>query len=205
MPSSTKGTNPGGSGETIPPAVAKPPRCERAIPLGEYGVAANGETLTATVGMAVFIGVRDPLTGFGGAASILLPEDDMASDAASAPAKRLGNLEMEHLLTALHKRGVPRARLEFFVTGAAADDAGHSLARANESLARYFLTIEQLHVVREDLGGTLARDIAFTPASGEWQIRSCRNERTRELLSSERRYLDLHRARAGRDDITLFC
>jgi chemotaxis protein CheD len=181
-----------------------PSRRERPIPLGEFAIAANGEALVTKTGMAVFVAVRDPVLGIGGGASVLLPADEARHDVPATLSMRLGNLEMEHLLTALHKRGVPRARLEFFVFGAAADGHGRTVAAANAALVRSFLEIEGLRLVHEDLGGTFARDIAFTPASGERRADRCDAGQTGEVFAAERRFLDLQHNRAARDDITLF-
>jgi chemotaxis protein CheD len=122
-----------------------------------------GEVLTTILGSCVAACIRDPVSGIGGMNHFLLP-DGKAGDRA---ARCYGVNAMELLINDILKHGGDRRRLEAKVFGggnvvAALTDVGSR----NSAFARQFLNDEGIPIIGGDVGGSVARRIQYTPATG---------------------------------------
>ncbi len=179
------------------------------VPPGGHRLADADHVLVARVGAALCVCARDPTSGIGGISHFLLPAEKGTRDAWSgtvaARAMRLGNLAVEHLLTDMHKRGCARDRIEVMVFGGALlHDAMHSVAREGADVIRRYLAIEDLQMVREELGGEYARQVVYVPATGCSRVTVAGMSHSREILAWELESLRRPAEEAFADSVELF-
>lgn len=162
---------------------------------GEFKVSDDPDLVMTTIlGSCVATCLCDPVARVGGMNHFLLPD----GNSGNASGYRYGALAMELLINALMKLGADKSRLEAKLFGGGR--MTNSLARigdANCKFATEFLQSESIRIVSQSLGGTKARRIRFTPATGSAQ----------QMLLEEQVETDLKRkqpAAKANDDVTLF-
>lgn len=123
----------------------------------------NSPTVIDTVlGSCIATCLYDPAAGIGGMNHFMLPE---GVDADNPNSTRYGVYAMELLISSLMKLGANRKRFQAKVFG-----GGHVLKlresldgvpQRNIQFARKFLEMEQIPIVKEDVGGYLPRRVLF--------------------------------------------
>ncbi|MBK5933994.1 chemotaxis protein CheD [Rhodovulum imhoffii] len=131
---------------------------------GEFYVTRRpDEVLSTVLGSCVAVCMMDPMAGIGGMNHFLLPE----RDGPDGETVKFGAYAMELLINALLKGGARRSRLAAKVFGGSSlNDNLRDIGRDNADFARGFLTNEKIPILSESLGGTSARRIRFSPATG---------------------------------------
>ncbi len=161
----------------------------RVLP-GEFLIAHDNIVLVTVLGSCVAACIRDPDLGIGGMNHFMLPEAGAGQDTVSAPA-RYGAHAMEMLINALVKRGARRHRLEAKVFGGANVIPGmqqSGVGARNAAFVLSFLHTEGLPVVAQDLGGYLARKVAYCPATGEVRLKRIDDAMPTQVARSEQSY-----------------
>jgi chemotaxis protein CheD len=146
---------------TTPPAPAMDPVY---VPPGRLLVGREGKPLTTIVSTGAVVCVWDAVTGAGGMAHFLLPEVGNAP-----PATRFGDVALRTMVEELGKLGVAEKRLRARVYGGSAPPVattGGHLGDRNVEAALSFLKARFIPIVENQVGGTTARKIVFTPATG---------------------------------------
>lgn len=137
------------------------------ITQGEQAIGRReADVISTTLGSCVAVCLWDPVQGLGGMNHILLPE---------APLNRtslvnVGATAMDRLVNALLKAGCDRRRFRAKIFGGSAMVAGLSdIGVRNVAFARDWLSAEGVPCDGESVGGRLARQVRFWPATGRAQ------------------------------------
>jgi chemotaxis protein CheD len=132
---------------------------------GEHHVSDDPDVILTTVlGSCVAACLFDPVRRIGGMNHFLLPDGNGPRDI------RYASAAMEQLVNSLLKRGARRDRLEAKLFGGASVVKGlPDIGRRNGEAARAFLRAEGIVLRSESIGGTLARRVRFSPATGRAQ------------------------------------
>ncbi|MBI1208717.1 MAG: chemotaxis protein [Azospirillum sp.] len=171
-----------------------PPRFDaRSIKVlvGRHGISRrHDEMLVTTLGSCVAACIRDPVAAVGGMNHFLLPEAPNLRDGRADAATRYGSVAMEHLINGILAQGGRRDRLEVKVFGGAkVIDSSLDVGHLNANFVLDYISREGLHLVGQDLGGTLARRVHYFPVSGRVFRRVLRPEAMSDAASKELDYL----------------
>jgi chemotaxis protein CheD len=134
------------------------------VPPGRLHASRDPKPLTTIVSTGAAVCVWDAVTGAGGMAHFLLPEAGNAP-----PATRFGDVALRTMVEELGKLGVAEKRLRARVFGGSAPPVattGGHLGDRNVAAALSFLKARFIPIVENQVGGTTARKIVFTPATG---------------------------------------
>jgi chemotaxis protein CheD len=172
-------------------------------------VAHPEEAITTVLGSCISACIRDPDAAIGGMNHFMLPEESPGGRdewrEAVGLATRYGSYAMESLINGLLKLGARRERLEVKLFGGGRVlDVDMPVGQRNIEFARRWLATEGLPVAAQDVGGATPRRILYFPATGAVKVKQLRPIESREVLTSERRYLGDVAAQPLIGDITLF-
>jgi chemotaxis protein CheD len=149
---------------------------------GEFAISDEPDAVISTLlGSCVSACIRDPRMGIGGLNHFLLPDGGPGSSSLS-----YGVNAMELLINALLRRGADRTNLEAKLFGGARLFKGLTdVGTQNAKFAMQFLRDEGIAYAGGSLGGTSARKIEFSPATG--RARQQILERDQEVFVVEAR------------------
>lgn len=141
---------------------------------GQARVSAGPRVEFSTVlGSCVATCLYDPEVQVGGMNHYLLSEPPAGGQGVD---EHYGVYLMELLINEMLANGAAKHRLRAHLYGGANLYPGMAaIGTANAAFARSFLGRERISLVREDLGGNLARRVDFRPASGMVRCRSVPN------------------------------
>lgn len=131
---------------------------------GEFVGCRNGPILTTVLGSCVATCLIDEQNGISGMNHFMLPRIMSADEIFTSEIGRYGMFAMELLLGEMVKLGADRQALKAKVFGGAAmfpQAAPSEIARSNIDFVRRFLTLEQIPISAEHLGGNQGRKIIF--------------------------------------------
>lgn len=137
---------------------------------------AGDAVTTLGLGSCVGIAIRDPITGVGGLAHIMLPESGEIRS--NMNRYKFADTGIEDLVNDIVKLGGLRARLVAKIAGGAqmfAFDTKSDMIRIGErNVASSKKKLSQLRIpiLAEDTGKTYGRTVIFYPATGDFVIRS---------------------------------
>ncbi len=153
---------------------------------GEHHVsAAAHEVLSAEVGAAVCLCLRDPKRQMGGMLSLLLPQLFGAEDL-EAMAEKYGGYVLERLFGSLERHGCRRTRLEAKLYGGAEinrSDVGAG-PRTTSFIERY-LEDWGIGMMEEETGGSVVRRVQFFPATGRSRVIPLDDNKGSQVLEVE--------------------
>src|SRR5690606_38577860 len=172
-------------------------------------VAHPGEAITTVLGSCIAACIRDPEAAIGGMNHFMLPEEAPHGRGdwreAVGLATRYGSYAMESLINGLLKLGARRERLEVKLFGGGQVlDVEIPVGLRNIEFAHRWLNTEGLPVVAQDVGGKVPRRIVYFPDTGTVKVKKLRAIESRDVLTSERRYLGDVAARPLVGEIELF-
>lgn len=153
-----------------------PPATRITVLQGQVRVSAGPRVEFSTVlGSCVSTCLFDPEVEVGGMNHFLLAEPP-ASHGPNEIDEHYGVYLMELLINEMLNHGAAKHRLRAHLYGGANIRAGMApIGTANAEFARRFLDRERIALVREDLGGSLARRVDFRPAQGRVRCRAVEN------------------------------
>lgn len=138
------------------------------------GVYASREpaVVRTILGSCIAVCLRDPIARVGGMNHFLLPHGG-THEAESA---RYGVHAMELLINACMKAGADRRNIEAKVFGGGhvlriASTGGMDVARSNIRFINEFLDVENIPVLKRDVGGTSPREVYFYTDTGRVLLR----------------------------------
>lgn len=139
------------------------------ITQGEHATADDNDVIISTLlGSCVAVCLWDEVAAVGGMNHMLLA----VSDGQSGACNLSGINAMEILINDMIKLGASRNRLKAKAFGGAQMVSGLSdIGRTNAEFALEFLQNEGIECEGHSLGGTMARNIRFWPATGRVQQR----------------------------------
>ncbi|WP_370307000.1 chemoreceptor glutamine deamidase CheD [Sinimarinibacterium flocculans] len=156
---------------------------------GEYEVGGAELALVTLLGSCVSACLRDPVAAIGGMNHFMLPQDQR--DVEVVANARYGAYAMEVLINELLKRGARRERLEAKLFGGANVIAGMTSQPVGERNLRFaldYLQRESIAVAARDLGGQVARKVAYFVGSGRVLVRHLPVAATAADLALEQMY-----------------
>ncbi len=151
------------------------------VGMADLKICISPDTITTLgLGSCVGIAIRDPETGIGGLAHIMLPDSTQIKDNSNIP--KFADTGIEELVRCIEKAGGVRRRLVAKIAGGAqmfAFQNKSNLVRVGERNAeatKKKLKELGIPVLAEDTGGNYGRTVTFSPATGELQIRAVGKE-----------------------------
>lgn len=131
---------------------------------------------TLGLGSCVGIAIRDPQTGIGGLAHVMLPDSTQIKDNKNIP--KFADTGIEELVKQIVAAGASKTRLVAKIAGGAqmfAFQSNNALVRVGErNVAASKKKLQELHIplLAEDTGENYGRTVVFYPESGDFIIRS---------------------------------
>ena len=138
----------------------------------------SGEDAVTTLGLGSCVGIaiRDPATGIGGLAHIMLPDSTEIRNNSNRP--KFADTGLEDLVNEIVKLGGSRSRLVAKIAGGAQMFAFGSksdmirVGERNVIASKKKLSDMKIPLLAEDTGKTYGRTVVFYPQNGEFHIRS---------------------------------
>jgi len=161
---------------------------------GDYYVTRHDESIFTVLGSCVSACVRECKLGIGGMNHFMLPLDRSGGTSAWAgnlhsSATRYGNVAMERLINDIMMLGGQRANLEFKVIGGGKVlDMALDVGARNAQFVRDYLKTEGFLIAAEDLGGSFARKVYYSPATGKVRVKRLTATVNRAVFEREREF-----------------
>lgn len=190
------------------PAVAEPKSRIRGITTrllpGELRTTSNAtESLVTVLGSCISACVRNPVTGFGGMNHFMLPASETGDWNGADFSGRYGNLAMDALISDITSAGCSMQYLEVKLFGGADLYRGTILVGSrNVEFVVDYLRNRGLVPSVQDIGGTLARKIIYTPSTGRVLRQFIRPHSDEEIVELEQRYQAALRRNSARPPAT---
>lgn len=147
------------------------------VGMAAYAVCSGDDAITTLgLGSCIGIAIRDPITGIGGLAHIMLPSSKEIRNNDNRP--KFADTGIEDLVNEIVKMGGSRNRLVAKIAGGAqmfAFGGKSDLIRVGERNAiasRGKLSEMNIPLLAEDTGKTYGRTVVFYPKTGDFLIRS---------------------------------
>ncbi len=151
------------------------------VGMADLKVCVSPDTITTLgLGSCVGIAIRDPLTGIGGLAHIMLPDSKQIKDNSNIP--KFADTGIEELVRCIVKAGGVRNRLVAKIAGGAqmfAFQNKSNLVRVGErnvEASKAKLKELGIPILAEDTGENYGRTVIFSPETGEFLIRAVGRE-----------------------------
>jgi chemotaxis protein CheD len=146
------------------------------IGIGEYAVSSdpNDVIVTHALGSCVAVCLWDPAAGVGGMIHVLLPDSKINPVRAEAQPAAFADTGIPLLFHAAYERGAKKARCRVHLVGGAAVSGSAStqasIGKRNVLAARQILWRNGVLVEREEVGGTVARNVTLEVGDGTVQF-----------------------------------
>lgn len=152
------------------------------VGMADLNVCISPDTITTLgLGSCVGIALRDPVTGIGGLAHIMLPDSTQIKDNSNIP--KFADTGIEELVRRVVMAGASRNRLVAKIAGGAQmfsfQNNKSGLVRIGERNVEATKTkLRELRIplLAEDTGKNFGRTVVFTPQTGELLIRAVGKE-----------------------------
>ncbi len=151
------------------------------VGMADLKVCISPDTITTLgLGSCVGIAIRDPLTGIGGLAHVMLPDSKQIKDNSNIP--KFADTGIEELVRCVVQAGASRNRLVAKIAGGAqmfAFQNKSNLVRVGErnvEASKAKLKELGIPILAEDTGENFGRTVVFSPETGEFLIRAVGKE-----------------------------
>ncbi len=151
------------------------------VGMADLKLCVSPDTITTLgLGSCVGIAIRDPATGIGGLAHIMLPDSKAIKDNSNIP--KFADTGIEELVRCIVEAGGVRSRLVAKIAGGAqmfAFQNKSSLVRVGErnvEATKNKLKEMGIPILAEDTGENYGRTVIFAPQTGEFTIRAVGKE-----------------------------
>ena len=172
---------------------------------GQTWVLSEPGEITTVLGSCVAVCLYDPQSGVGGMNHFMLPVQAVDSGTSA----RYGVHAMELLITGIMKKGGDRGRLQAKAFGGAnllqlqLHNEGSQIGRRNVEFLRDFLSLEEIPLVSEKLGGEQPMRIYFQPHTGRVVVKTM--SQIKQIMQRERKFTEVTTECAQETaDVTLF-
>ena len=158
---------------------------------GEFYVSPN-DVIATVLGSCISVCIKDTKTGMGGMNHFMLPGDVRSEDIFLSASAKYGMFAMEQLINDLLKRGGSQKHFQAKVFG-----GGHVLnfrktdgnvPESNIDFVRAFLKMEQIEIVKEDVGGYTGRKVLFFPDTGKVLLKRLKSTVDSKIIEAEQAY-----------------
>jgi chemotaxis protein CheD len=158
---------------------------------GEFYVSPN-DIIATVLGSCISVCIKDTKTGIGGMNHFMLPGDVRSEDIFLSASAKYGMFAMEQLINDMLKRGGSQKHFQAKVFG-----GGHVLnfrktdgnvPESNIDFVRAFLKMEQIEIVKEDLGGYSGRKVLFFPDTGKVLLKRLKSTVDSKIIEAEQAY-----------------
>jgi chemotaxis protein CheD len=151
------------------------------VGMADLKVCISPDTITTLgLGSCVGIAIRDPLTGIGGLAHVMLPDSKQIKDNSNIP--KFADTGIEELVRCVVQAGASKNRLVAKIAGGAqmfAFQNKSNLVRVGErnvEASKAKLKELGIPILAEDTGENFGRTVVFSPETGEFLIRAVGKE-----------------------------
>jgi chemotaxis protein CheD len=158
---------------------------------GEFHVSFT-DVIATILGSCIAVCIKDTKTGIGGMNHFILPGDVRSNDIFLAASSKYGMFAMEQLINEIIRRGGSKKDFQAKVFG-----GGHVLnlrkseedvPELNINFARAFLKMEQIDIVKEDVGGFAGRKILFFPDTARVLLKRLTSTANSKIIMAEKVY-----------------
>jgi len=171
---------------------------------GEFFVSPH-DIIATVLGSCISVCIKDTMTGLGGMNHFMLPGDVRSEEMFTSASSKYGMFAMEQLIEEMLKKGGSKKHFQAKVFG-----GGHVLnfrktdgnvPESNIDFVRAFLKMEQVDIVKEDVGGYSGRKILFFPDTGKVLLKRLKSTVDSKIIEAE----DLYKKKlfAGRNGLGL--
>lgn len=158
---------------------------------GEYFVGST-EIIATVLGSCISVCIKDRKTGIAGMNHFMLPGDVRSEDIFTSPSAKYGMFAMELLINDMVKHGAHKDSFEAKIFG-----GGHVLnfrktdgnvPESNIDFVRAFLQMEQIPILKEDVGGYAGRKILFFTPTAKVLLKRLSSTVDSKFIEEENRY-----------------
>ncbi len=179
---------------------------------GEFYVSAQ-DVIATVLGSCIAVCIKDKKTGIAGMNHFMLPGDVRSEDMFMSSSAKYGMFAMEQLINEMIKRNGSKRDFEAKVFG-----GGHVLnfrktdgnvPESNIEFVRAFLNMEQISIVKEDVGGYSGRKILYFPDTAKVLLKRLESTVDSKIIQAEQTYKtkifkEKERFQQDGGDLTLF-
>lgn len=147
------------------------------VGMADYKTCKGDDAVTTLgLGSCVGIAIRDPVTGIGGLAHIMLPDSTEIKNNSNRP--KFADTGIEDMVKELISMGAGRTRLVAKIAGGAQMFAFGSksdmirVGERNVIASKKKLSQLKIPLLAEDTGDSYGRTVIFYPKTGEYHIKS---------------------------------
>lgn len=162
------------------------------IEAGEYYTSNQGDIISTTVGSCICTCLYDPVHLVGGTNHFILPATLKSDEILTTELGRYGLYAMELLIGGIMKLGGQRQLLKAKVFGGGElldyRFSYNSIPQFNIEFINYFLKMEQIPIVNQDVGGNFGRKLYFFSDTGKVYVRKLLPQQYTKFKDTEERY-----------------
>ncbi|MCF7929822.1 MAG: chemotaxis protein CheD [Spirochaetales bacterium] len=161
---------------------------------GEYFASADDIIISTVLGSCVAVALYDKVRHMGGLNHFMLANSLQPEEALKDTQGRYGMYAMELLINELFKMGSRKHDLIAKVFGGAAvlqrkNINANNISNSNVAFALKFLEMEQIPILKKDVGGTEARKIFFYPTTSKVLLKRIVGNLVKPIEEEEESYL----------------
>ena len=158
---------------------------------GEFHVSCT-DVIATVLGSCIAVCIKDTKTGVGGMNHFMLPGDVRSEDMFISASAKYGMFAMEQLINEMIKQGGSKKHFQAKVFG-----GGHvlnfrktdgNIPESNIDFVRAFLKMEQIDIVREDVGGFTGRKILYFPDTAKVLLKRLKSTVDSKIIEAEKVY-----------------
>lgn len=164
--------------------------------------------LTTLLGSCISVCLKDSINNVVGFNHFMLPDKLNQENIFASADARYGLFSMEKMINQMLKLGASKRFLEakIFGGGKVLQTTFSNVAQANIDFARQYLTLENIPILAEDIGGNVGRKIYFIPETFDIFVKKIvQTQNLQTMLKQENRYLQTIRNKKDEaGELTLF-
>jgi chemotaxis protein CheD len=158
---------------------------------GEFFVSPH-DIIATVLGSCISVCIKDIKTGLGGMNHFMLPGDVRSEEMFTSASSKYGMFAMEQLIEEMIKKGGSKKHFQAKVFG-----GGHVLnfrktdgnvPESNIDFVRAFLKMEQVDIIKEDVGGYSGRKILYFPDTGKVLLKRLKSTVDSKIIEAENLY-----------------
>ena len=158
---------------------------------GEFHVSST-DIIATVLGSCIAVCIKDMKTGLGGMNHFMLPGDVRSTGIFLSPSAKYGMFAMEQLINELLKKNGSKKDFVAKVFGGGhvlnVRKTGGSVPESNIEFVKAFLAMEQIPVVKQDVGGYTGRKILFFPDTAKVLLKRLESTVDSKIIQAEQSY-----------------
>ena len=158
---------------------------------GEFHVSST-DIIATVLGSCIAVCIKDMKTGLGGMNHFMLPGDVRSTGIFQSSSAKYGMFAMEQLINELLKKNGSKKDFVAKVFGGGhvlnVRKTGGSVPESNIEFVKAFLAMEQIPVVKQDVGGYTGRKILFFPDTAKVLLKRLESTVDSKIIQAEQSY-----------------